>query len=100
MSGRRRANVVGLGLIGGSIGMALRDQGWTVTGYDRDASHSARALELGAIDAVGTDPHADASFVATPVKSVAEAHDVGPPPPAHASSTRSGRSAVAPSRKT
>ena len=47
MSGRRRANVVGLGLIGGSIGMALRDQGWTVTGYDRDASHSARALELG-----------------------------------------------------
>ena len=72
MSGRRRANVVGLGLIGGSIGMALRDQGWTVTGYDRDASHSARALELGAIDAVGTDPQADASFVATPVKAVAD----------------------------
>jgi prephenate dehydrogenase len=70
--GRRRANVVGLGLIGGSIGMALRDQGWTVTGYDRDASHSARALERGAIDGVGTDEHAHVTFIATPVKAVAD----------------------------
>ncbi|MEA3214745.1 MAG: prephenate dehydrogenase [Acidimicrobiia bacterium] len=72
MIGRRRANVVGMGLIGGSIGMALRDQGWTVTGYDREVGRSARALEIGAIDAVGTDANAHVTFVATPVMSVAE----------------------------
>jgi prephenate dehydrogenase len=72
MIGRRRANVVGMGLIGGSIGMALRDQAWTVTGYDRDATRAARALELGAIDGVGTDANAHVTFVATPVKAVAD----------------------------
>jgi prephenate dehydrogenase len=72
MIGRRRANVIGMGLIGGSIGMALRDQGWTVTGYDRDVSRSARGLEIGAIDAVGIDANAHVTFVATPVMSVAD----------------------------
>ena len=72
MMGRRRANVIGMGLIGGWIGMALRDEAWTVTGYDRDAARSARALELGAIDGVGTDPNAHVTFVATPVKAVAD----------------------------
>jgi prephenate dehydrogenase len=72
MMGRRRANVIGMGLIGGSIGMALRDQAWTVTGYDRDVGRSARALELGAIDGVGTDANAQVTFVATPVKAVAD----------------------------
>ena len=53
---RRRAALVGTGLIGGSVGMALRANGWHVTGTDRDDRSAARALELGAVDAVGSDP--------------------------------------------
>ena len=47
-----RAMVIGTGLIGGSIGMALRRLGWWVGGIDRDRSRAERALELGAIDEV------------------------------------------------
>ena len=68
---QRRAAVVGTGLIGGSIGLALRARGWHVTGRDRDPDRSALALALGAIDAVGHDPTAEVSFIATPVGSVA-----------------------------
>src|SRR3954466_13717407 len=68
----RRAQIVGVGLIGGSIGLALRQQGWFVTGRDRDEAMAARALELGALDAVGTDPAADLTFVATPVGAVVD----------------------------
>lgn len=67
-----RAGLVGTGLIGGSIGMALRRQGWHVSGVDLDPDRAARALELGALDAVGRDPGADVTFVATPVGAVAE----------------------------
>jgi prephenate dehydrogenase len=35
-TGLRRANVIGLGLIGGSIALGLRDQGWHVSGDDND----------------------------------------------------------------
>jgi prephenate dehydrogenase len=69
----RRAQVVGTGLIGGSIGLALKAQGWHVTATDRDDAKAARALELGAIDAVGEDPEAELTFVATPVGGVAAA---------------------------
>lgn len=69
----RRAGVVGTGLIGGSIGLALRRQGWHVTGGDHDPARAARALELGALDEVGTDPQAEITFLATPVRAVAEA---------------------------
>jgi prephenate dehydrogenase len=67
----RRAQVVGTGLIGGSIGLALRRRGWHVTGRDRDAARARRALEVGALDAVGDDDDAVLTFVATPVGSVA-----------------------------
>jgi prephenate dehydrogenase len=67
----RRAAVVGTGLIGGSIGLALRKQGWHVTGRDLDATRAARALEAGAVDAVGDDPSAELTFVCTPVGSIA-----------------------------
>src|SRR5688500_7688883 len=66
-----RAAIVGTGLIGGSIGMALRARGWFVTGRDHDHGRAARALELGALDAIGSDPDAEVTFVATPVSSVA-----------------------------
>ncbi len=66
------ANIIGTGLIGGSLGLALRARGWRVTGRDHDVARAARALELGAIDAVGHDPGAEITFVATPAGAVAE----------------------------
>jgi prephenate dehydrogenase len=68
----RRAGVVGTGLIGGSIGLALRERGWHVTGTDRDAARAARALELGAVDAIGEPDDVEITFVATPVGAVAD----------------------------
>jgi prephenate dehydrogenase len=66
-----RAVVVGTGLIGGSVGMVLRRLGWHVTGRDLDAERASLALRLGALDAVGDDPEATVTFVATPVRAVA-----------------------------
>src|SRR3954447_626340 len=66
-----RAQLIGTGLVGGSIGLALRKQGWHVTGRDRDAGRAGRALELGALDAMGDDAGAAITFVATPVSAVA-----------------------------
>jgi prephenate dehydrogenase len=71
MTSPGRALVVGTGLIGGSIGLALRARGWHVTGRDLDERRAARALELGALDQVGDDPSADVTVVATPVGSIA-----------------------------
>ena len=69
----RRAAVVGTGLIGGSIGLALRRRGWHVSGVDGSEAVAARALELGALDVVGPDPAAEVTFVATPVQAIAGA---------------------------
>lgn len=65
-----RAGIVGTGLIGGSLGLALRARGWTVTGRDSNEARARRAVELGALDAVGTDPEARITFVCTPVLSL------------------------------
>jgi len=67
---RRRALVVGTGLIGGSLGMALRARGWHVSGEDADAERVAQALARGAVDAVGHDPTAAVAVVATPAGAV------------------------------
>jgi prephenate dehydrogenase len=72
MTSPGRAQVVGTGLIGGSIGLALRARGWHVTGRDVDEKRAGRALELGALDEVGDDDRADVVFIATPVGAVAE----------------------------
>jgi len=64
--GTRRAVVIGTGLIGGSLGAALRQRGWHVTGDDLDAGRAQRALDLGLLDAVGDDLDAEIVFVATP----------------------------------
>jgi prephenate dehydrogenase len=65
----RRAQLVGTGLIGGSIGMALRARGWHVTGEDLDPGRAAAALKMGALDRIGHDPEAAIAFVATPLGS-------------------------------
>src|SRR5688500_12276325 len=68
----RRAVVVGTGLIGGSIGMALRARGRHVTGRDADPTRAEKAADLGALDAVGDDPNAEVTFIATPVSTIAD----------------------------
>jgi len=70
--GGGRVEVIGTGLIGGSIGLGLRARGWHVTGNDADPAIAARALALGALDTVGEDPDATIVFVATPMASVVE----------------------------
>lgn len=63
------AAVVGLGLIGGSIGLALRARGWRVTGADRSDATVAEAVQRGVIDGPVGGP-VDLTFVATPVLAV------------------------------
>ena len=72
MSNARRANVAGLGLIGGSIALALRGRGWHVTGDDLDPTRIDRALAMRAIDVSGFDADAEITFVATPVLAIAD----------------------------
>ncbi len=68
-----RVAILGVGLIGGSIGLAARGRlGAEVTGFDPDATTVERALELGALDR-GAEAlaeaveGADAVFCAAPV---------------------------------
>ena len=57
-----RAMIAGVGLIGGSIGMALREQGWHVSGVDEDEKRLAEAEKLGAEEGLMLDSH---GFVST-----------------------------------
>ena len=69
-----RIALIGTGLIGSSIGLALRAQGFAgpITGWDRDPAEAALAQRRGAVDAVAADPLAaarasDVIVLATPV---------------------------------
>ncbi|MEP1122526.1 MAG: prephenate dehydrogenase/arogenate dehydrogenase family protein [Ilumatobacter sp.] len=64
----RRANVVGLGLIGGSLAVALGERGWHVSGSDDRDEVVVLARERNVIDAVGVDADAEITFVAVPVR--------------------------------
>jgi prephenate dehydrogenase len=70
--------VLGVGLIGGSIGLAARSRaGAHVVGYDPDERALAAALELGAIDeaipsVAEAVQGADVVFVATPVRALSQ----------------------------
>jgi prephenate dehydrogenase len=72
-----RVAVLGVGLIGGSIGLAARARaGAEVCGYDPDLRVCAEAIELGAIDTqahdiAGAVAGADVVFVAAPVGALA-----------------------------
>ena len=68
---RRRALVVGTGLIGGSIALGLRRRGWHVSGVDADENRLREALDGGVVDATGDDPEAEVVFVAVPASAVA-----------------------------
>jgi len=67
----RRAQVVGLGLIGGSIALALRERGWHVTGRDTSSDREHDAVARSVVDAAGVDTTAEICFLATPVGQVA-----------------------------
>ncbi|MET0275771.1 MAG: prephenate dehydrogenase/arogenate dehydrogenase family protein [Acidimicrobiia bacterium] len=88
MTGVRRVALVGTGLIGGSVGMALRRAGVEVVGIDPDADRAARARVMGAVDLVASSldevaARVDAVVVAVPVGAVADvvvaALDAGAP---------------------
>ena len=83
-----RIALVGVGLIGGSIGLAARERlGATVAGYDASSEALELALERGAIDRACSElgdavRDAEAAFVAVPVgvlaPAVAAALDAAP----------------------
>lgn len=54
-----RVAIIGLGLIGGSLGLALLQGGLAreVIGYDRDPGATAEALNIGAINCQAYDPY-------------------------------------------
>jgi cyclohexadieny/prephenate dehydrogenase len=64
----QRIAIIGLGLLGGSIGLAVREflPGATTTGYDQDSATRRRAAERGLVDKVcdhAADAVADADLV-------------------------------------
>ncbi|MCW3004645.1 MAG: prephenate dehydrogenase/arogenate dehydrogenase family protein [Conexibacter sp.] len=72
-----RLALLGVGLIGGSVGLAARERlGARVVGFDPDPGVRDRALALGAVDEVVDDPAhlgaADVAVVAAPVHALAE----------------------------
>ena len=72
--------IIGLGLIGGSIGLALRqgtNSKWEIVGHSRRPETSAEALRVGAIDRAETNlkdavRRAELVIIATPVLTVKE----------------------------
>ena len=70
MSAPPRAVLFGLGLIGGSIGIALRRAGWGV-GYVDPAIDLSAAVAKGAADVVGDPAAADLIVLAVPVDAAA-----------------------------
>jgi prephenate dehydrogenase len=62
-----RANVLGLGLIGGSIALALVNAGYDVGATDADEARLAEAVRRGIIQHIGLFEDAVITFVATPV---------------------------------
>ena len=70
---KKKANVFGLGLIGGSLALALADAGYEVGGHDSDKSKIDIALEREIISFPGLYSDAEVTFVATPVGTVAQA---------------------------
>ena len=72
MTSARSAHVVGLGLIGASLALALRDAGWRVTGDDADPATVRLALSRDVIDETIPTPDVNLVVIATPAGVVAE----------------------------
>lgn len=69
------ATILGTGLLGASVGLALRSQGWRVDGWDPNGEALTGALERGAIETVTPqpdNPRADLVVLAAPPDAVTE----------------------------
>ena len=71
MARTRSAIIAGMGLIGGSVGMALRRAGWHVTGVEPDPERAEAAVAVGAADRIGEPGPCDLAVVATPPATLA-----------------------------
>ena len=69
----RRAHLVGLGLIGSSIALALRDVGWSVTGVDNDPAVEKAARAANVVDGPEYDDDVALVVIATPAGAGAKA---------------------------
>lgn len=58
-----RAIIHGTGLLGASVGLALRSQGWEVAGWDPDPEALAEALRRGAVGSPLPGPDIDADLI-------------------------------------
>jgi prephenate dehydrogenase len=74
-----RITIVGLGLIGGSIGLALRqtENDYEVVGHDREHAVASKARKLGAVsktewNLISACEEADLIIIATPVMAIKE----------------------------
>ena len=72
-----RVAIVGLGLMGGSLGLALRGKCRSVSGHDRKPATARGALDRGAVDRVLDNPvdllrDTDLMILATPVGAILE----------------------------
>ena len=71
MAAQQTVGVVGLGLIGGSLGLDLQARGCWVQGLVHRPSTAERAVERGLANAVSTDPaclaHCDLVILALPI---------------------------------
>lgn len=59
----QRAIIHGTGLLGASVGLGLRSQGWEVAGWDPDPEALTEASRRGAIRSVLSEPQTDADLV-------------------------------------
>ena len=71
MATERSAIIAGTGLIGGSVGMALRKAGWQVTGIEPDPERAEAAVAAGAVDRIGEPGPCDLAVAATPPTALA-----------------------------
>ncbi|MBR8826824.1 MAG: prephenate/arogenate dehydrogenase [Gomphosphaeria aponina SAG 52.96 = DSM 107014] len=70
-----KVGIVGLGLIGGSLGLDLRVQGLEILGVSRQEKTCAIALDIGVADKASTNlsllKEAEIIFICTPIKAIA-----------------------------
>ncbi len=83
---RPEVAIIGLGLIGGSIGLALRqaEPDFKIIGHDKDRSVTKEALKLGAIEKeewnlISAVEGADLVIIATPVTAIKEIFEATAP---------------------
>ena len=69
-----RISILGTGLLGTSVGLALRAAGYagSITGWNRSAGGAQQALDMGAIESIASDPidaarASDVTLIAVPI---------------------------------